>query len=148
MCKVVKLLLLCIFVTLFVACEKDEPDKDYGQGSTINTSISPPVYKKDLTTSDYDGFAIRVRYDNGGDEFKNMSCIVYWRAYTSKPSSVSKGDMMKSESMRVYGSTEKTTTFEKAHAGYNGGTYIYYYTECSNIKYSAESPLTFEIIPR
>ena len=84
--KVVKLLLLCIFVTLSVACEKDEPDKDYGQGSTINTSISPPVYKKDLTTSDYDGFAIRVRYDNGGDEFKNMSCIVYWRAYTSKPS--------------------------------------------------------------
>ena len=146
--KVIRLLVLSVFIALFIACDKDEPDTDYGQGSTTSTSVSAPVYKKDLTTSDYDGFAIRVRYNNGGDELKNMSCTVYWRAYSSKPSSVSKGDMSKSESMRVYGSTKETTTFEKAHAGYNGGTYIYYYTKCSNSKYSAESPLTFEIIPR
>lgn len=78
-----------------------------------------------------------------------MRCTVYWHAYKSKPTSTPKADDLDNvESMRISASTTISTTFEKAHAGVTGGTYIYYYMKCYNSKYSCQTPVTYTIIPR
>ena len=108
-----------------------------------------PSFEKYLTTSDYDGFSIRMRFDNGGDIRDNMSCTVHWKAYSSKPSSTpTMSDLTNNETMRIYGNTRKTTTFDKSHAGHRGGTYIYYCATCSNSRHSVTTPVTFCIVKR
>lgn len=145
--------LTLIFVATVMAlasCEKYEPYDSTDQSfNDSSSSISAPSFEKYLTTTDYDGFSIRMRFDNGGDTRENMSCTVHWKAYSSKPSSTpSKSDLTKNESMRIYGNTLNTTTFDKSHAGYRGGTYIYYCATCSNSKYSVTTPVTFCIVKR
>ena len=89
-----------------------------------------------------------------------MSIAVYWKAYSKKLSSKpSKSELTKVESMRQYGSATYHNTglkkgmtesivFDKSHAGYNGGIYIYYYVECKNSVGSDESPISYEIVKR
>ena len=124
-------------------------DSDGNEVTDLNAHVTPPSFDKYITTSEFDGFTIRARFNNGGDSYENMSCMVYWRAYSSKPSKTpTKEDMTNCESMRIYDHSTKKTVFEKAHVGYAGGTYIYYYTECYNCKGSCTSDLTFTVIPR
>ncbi len=42
----------------------------------------------------------------------------------------------------------ESIVFDKSHAGYSGGTYIYYYVECRNCKGSAESSVYYAIVKR
>lgn len=156
-------LALCLITSFsFWSCGTDEPDSpsnSSGQGNDTKT-ITKPTFDKFLTTTDTDGFSIRVRFKTGGDKENNLSAKVYWKAYPKKPSSNPlKSDLTKAESMRQYGAavyhntgTKKGMTesivFDKSHAGYNGGTYIYYYVECHNSKGAAESPLDYTIVKR
>lgn len=142
-----------LLLTLLVACEKDEggDTSDFSSSASQNdfANIKAPSLDSYLTTTDSDGFSIRIRFNNGGDKTENMSCTVYWKAYASKPATAPKASSLtKAEPMRVYASTKVKTTFDKSHAGYNGGTYIYYYAKCSNSKYSCTTPVTFTIVKR
>ena len=130
---VLRCLLLSILILTFQSCEKEDFDYDYNK--IITDNISVPKFDKYLTTTDLDGFSIRLRFTNGGDKRENMSCLIYWRAYPQKPASTPlERDMTNSESMRIYSHNSANTTFDKSHAGYNGGTYIYYYAVCKNSK--------------
>lgn len=129
------------------SCEQDDPYLEYENITTSNVSL--PTFDKYLTTTDTDGFSIRLRFKNGGDDRENMSCVVHWRAYPSKPSTSPKeSDLTKSEQMRIYDHTKTKTTFDKSHAGYNGGTYIYYYAECKNSKGSCKTKINYTIVKR
>lgn len=55
--------------------------------------------------------------------------------------------MTEHETMRQYGGGTKTkTTFDKSHAGFRGGTYLYYYFECSNSRHTTKSEVTFCVV--
>lgn len=155
---------LCLSLALlFWSCETDEPDAP-SNSSSQNTSnrqkITKPSFDKFLTTTDSDGFSIRVRFKTGGDKEENLGATVHWKAYSKKPASKpSKSDLTKVESMRKYGAATyhktgskkgmtESIVFDKSHAGVNGGTYIYYYVECTNSKGSADSPLDYTIVKR
>lgn len=132
--KTVKLLLIALIAVLSPAivtsCGKDDDNTFFNEPNTpVSSKISAPELDKYLTTTDYDGVSFRVRFTNGGDVAENMSCKVHWRKYASKPSKTpSARDMNEHESMRQYGSGTKTkTTFDRSHAGFGGGTYIYYH---------------------
>jgi hypothetical protein len=138
---------LCIFSIVTVGCDKEDKDFEYEDKTT--SKVSAPTFDKYLTTTDTDGFSIRLRFTNGGDDRENMSCQVYWKAFSSKPSSTpSERDLTKSEQMRIYNHTKTKTTFDKSHAGYNGGTYIYYYAVCKNSKGSCKTNITYTIVKR
>lgn len=128
-------------------CEQEYPNLECENVTTSNVSL--PTFDKYLTTTDTDGFSIRLRFTNGGDDRENMSCVVHWRAYYSKPStSPEERDLNKSEQMRIYDHTKTKTTFDKSHAGYNGGTYIYYYAECKNSKGTCKTKINYTIVKR
>ncbi len=152
-----------MFVCSYASCDKDEPDSSSSstsQGTTTSQKISKPTFDKYLTTTDKDGFSLRVRFKTGGDKESNMSATVHWKAYAKQPTSKpSKKELTKVESMRQYGAATYHNTgakkgmtesivFGKSHAGYNGGTYIYYYVECSNSKGSAETSVDYTIVKR
>ena len=114
-----------------------------------------------LCSCDPDNETISSTTDKtGGDKESNIHATVYWKAYSKKLSSKpSKSELTKVESMRQYGSATYHNTglkkgmtesivFDKSHAGYNGGTYIYYYVECKNSVGSDESPISYEIVKR
>ena len=147
--KFIKVLGIFIASLLMVGCDKDE---DITQSTDIDidlTTIGEPSLDKYLTTTYLDGFSIRARFNNGGDDTENMSCTVYWKAYSSKPSKTPKAsDLTKAESMRVYASTKIKTTFDKSHAGYGKGTYIYYYMKCRNSRYSCTTSVTHTVVGR
>lgn len=144
------------------SCETDEPKNPSSSSSstTNKQTISKPSFDKFLSTSDKASFSIRVRFKTGGDKEQNLSATVHWKAYSSKPSKTpSKSDLTKVESMRQYGAATYHNTgskkgmtesivFDKSHAGYSGGNYIYYYVECSNSKGSASSSITYMVTPR
>ncbi len=112
-------------------------------------SISAPTLDRTFTRNVYDGFSIFARFNNNGDLSSNMYCTIYWRAYSGRQSETpSIEDLTKIEQMRSYDSTTKSTTFNIEHAGYNGGTYIYYCVQCSNRKGSCLSDVTFTVVPR
>jgi hypothetical protein len=120
---------------------------DHNHYEKEDIRVGKPSFEKYLTTTYSDGFSIRMRFDNGGDIKQNMSCTVHWKAYPKKPSSTpTVSDLTKNESMRIYASTSGSTTFDKSHAGFIEGTYIYYCATCSNSKYSVTTPVTFCII--
>lgn len=147
---------------IFIGCEKDEEyDTSTTKQETVSKTqkVTSPSFDKDLTTVDTDGFSIRVRFKTGGDEKENLSAKVHWKAYSAKQSPIpSKKDLTKVESMRIYDATYHNTgpkkgmtesiVFDKSHAGYGGGTYIYYYVECKNSKGSAVSDVTYTIVRR
>ena len=142
-----KCFLVGVFMFAFSGCEESDPDFVYE--NTVTDKISAPTFDKYLTTTDTDGFSIRLRFTNGGDKRENMSCYVYWRAYARKPDSAPKeSDMTKCESMRIYSHNSVKTTFDKSHAGYNGGTYIYYYAVCENSKGECKTKLNYTIVKR
>lgn len=145
--KLLPILMLVMLSLHLASCEKDEESEGYEDVTVSN--IEKPTFDKYLTTTDTDGFSIRLRFKNGGDVRENMSCTVYWKAYSKKPSSIpSERDLTHSESMRIYNHTKTKTTFDKSHAGYNGGTYIYYYTKCKNSKGSCKTAITYTIVKR
>ena len=145
--KYFSILFLCILSVIIVSCEKDETDSEYKDNTTSKVSI--PVFDKYLTTTDLDGFSIRLRFTNGGDDRENMSCQVYWKAFKSKPSSTpTEQDLTEIEQMRIYDHTKTKTTFDKSHAGYNGGTYVYYYAVCKNSKGSCKTNVSYTIVKR
>lgn len=130
----------------FNSCGKDEPKWD---NDNPTPSVSYPSFDKYLTTATTDQFSIRLRFYNGGDERSNMSCTVYWKAYPSKPSSTpTEGGLTQCEQMRIYDHNAVKTTFDKTHAGYKEGTYIYYYAICNNSKGSCKTPISYTIIKR
>lgn len=145
-----------------VSCDKDEPSSSSSSSNqgTSSQRVSKPSFDKFLSTTDRDGFSLRVRFKTGGDKESNMRATVHWKAYSSKPSSKpSKRELTKVESMRQYGAATYHNTgskkgmtesivFDKSHAGYSGGTYIYYYVECSNSKGSDESSVDYTIVKR
>lgn len=140
-----------VFSSLLTACSKDDNDEDddYKPTTSVSTNISAPTFAKNLTTTTTSDLSFRCRFDNGGDKTENMSCTVHWRQYSSKQSSTPKASSLsKHESMRQYGSTSKSTTFDKSHTGFTGGTYIYYYFECKNSKKTTKTDVTFTIIKR
>lgn len=139
--------LLCAISFVVLSCDKDEPNFEYED--VVTSNISLPTFDKYLTTTDTDGFSIRIRFKNGGDNRENMSCQVYWKAYSSKPSSTpTERDLTRSEQMRIYDHTKTKTTFDKSHAGYNGSTYIYYYAVCKNSKGTCKTDITYTIVKR
>ena len=146
-----KIILLTIMFGLFsfafISCNKSEPNFEYED--VFDSAVDAPSFDKYLTTTDTDGFSIRLRFNNGGDDRENMSCKVYWKAYSSKPSATpTEQDLSKSEEMRIYDHTKAKTTFDKSHAGYAGGTYIYYYAVCRNSKGSCKTNVTYTIVKR
>lgn len=156
-------ILFLVASMIFIGCEKDEEPEPYTpkKETVSNTQkITKPSFDKDLTTVDLDGFSIRVRFKTGGDKMDNLSAKVHWKAYSTKPSSKpSEKELTKVESMRIYGSATYHNTgskkgmtesivFDKSHAGYGGGTYIYYYVECKNSVGSAASTVTYTIVKR
>ncbi len=111
--NILKKLLYLSFIVLLYGCEKDDHEIEYIGGNTSgtnsSTSIKAPTFDRDITTTDLDGFSIRLRFTNGGDVSENMKCKVHWAAYSSKPSKTpNKSDLNRSESMRMY--TETGTT--------------------------------------
>ncbi len=144
------ILSMAIAMLAIISCETYEPVyMNHSHDTEEETRVGMPSFEKYLTTTDYDGFSIRMRFDNGGDIRDNMSCTVHWKAYSSKPSSTpTMSDLTNNETMRIYGNTRKTTTFDKSHAGYRGGTYIYYCATCNNSRYSVTTPVTFCIVKR
>ena len=148
---------------LFCGCSPDDENDNHSSSTTTTTTtqkISAPKFDKYLTTTDLDGFSIRVRFKTGGDKESNLSATVYWKNYSKKPSSTpTKKELTKIESMRQYGSAVYHNTgskkgmtesifFDKSHAGYNGGTYIYYYVECRNSVGIASSSISYTIVKR
>lgn len=149
--KVFKLFFgVILLLSTFVACDKEEYDDSYSpSGSDIETDLEPPSFDKYLTTTDLDGFSVRARFNNGGDASINMSCILYWEAYSSKPSRIpSASELSHAKIMMIYSSTKEKTVFDTSHAGYGVGTYIYYYMECKNSKYSCTTPMTYTVVTR
>lgn len=153
-----------LIITSYWLCSCNPDDETVLSNTDItgtNTSkVTKPTFDKFLSTTDTDGFSIRVRFKTGGDKESNIHATVYWKAYSKKPSSKpSKSELTKVESMRQYGAATYHNTgskkgmtesivFDKSHAGYNGGTYIYYYVECKNSVGSDESSISYEIVKR
>ncbi len=156
------MVICCVFaITLCLLCGCDVDDEITSSTNDFNTQkITAPSFDKFLSTTDTDGFSLRVRFKTGGDKESNIHATVHWKAYSKKPSSKpSKGELTKIESMRQYGAATYHNTgskkgmtesivFDKSHAGYSGGTYIYYYVECSNSVGSDESSISYEIVKR
>lgn len=139
--------LICILSLNLYSCETEDSDYHY-EGIETN-DVDAPSFDKYLTTSTTDGFSVRLRFYNGGDSIDNMSCTLYWKAYSSKPSSTpSKRDLTNVDYMRIYDHNSRKTTFDESHAGYSGGKYIYYYAECNNSAGSCETSVTYTIIKR
>ncbi|MGN1217292.1 MAG: hypothetical protein ACI4TD_04875 [Phocaeicola sp.] len=131
------------------SCEKDEDYTSDKEVQKPTSNISKPTFEKNITTTTTDQVSLRCRFNNGGDTWNNMNCTVHWRKYSSKPSTTPKAsDMSKHESMRQYASTSKSTTFDKTHAGFSGGTYVYYYFECRNSKYTTTTDVTYCLVKR
>ena len=156
---------LAFATCLFCGCSPDDDNNDNHSSSTTTTTttmqkITAPKFDKYLTTTDLDGFSIRVRLKTGGDKESNLSATVHWKGYSKKPSTTpSKKELTKVESMRQYGSATyhnsgskkgmtESIVFDKSHAGYSGGTYIYYYVECKNSVGSASSSISYTIVKR
>lgn len=145
---VATVIITSLFLT--VSCGKDDNTLNREPDFPDTSNLTYPKLDKYLTTTDYDGVSFRVRFTNGGDVMENMSCTVHWRRYSSKPSKTPKaGDMTEHESMRYYGAgTKLKTTFDRSHAGITGGSYLYYYFECSNSAYTTETDITYCVVKR
>ena len=153
---------LAFATCLFCGCSPDDENDNHSSSTTTTTmqKITAPKFDKYLTTTDLDGFSIRVRFKTDGDKESNLSATVHWKSYSKKPSSTpTKKELTKVESMRQYGSAvyhntgskkgmTESIVFDKSHAGYNGGTYIYYYVECKNSVGSASSSISYTIVKR
>lgn len=143
------LLLILSGSTVMVSCDKDDDYIKTEDTDIPSSQLTRPKFEKYLTTTTTDIVSLRCRFTNGGDKSNNMRCTVHWRKYSSKPSTTPKAsNMTNHESMRQYSTTQSTTTFDKTHAGYNGGNYIYYYFECSNSKYTTTTDITYCIVKR
>ena len=155
--------IFCLIFAFGWLCSCHHDDEDFSSNTEINTSkvkVKKPTFDKYLSTTDKDGFSIRVRFKTGGDKESNICATVYWKAYSKKPSTKpTKKDLTKIESMRQYGSATYHNTgskkgmtesivFDKSHAGYSGGTYIYYYVECTNSVGSDKSSISYQIVKR
>ena len=152
--SIISILLTILTCCIITSCDTDEPTSS--SSSDKKQAITKPIFDKFLSTSDKVSFSIRVRFKTGGDKEQNMSAVVYWKAYSSKPSKTpSKSDLSKKETMRQYGTAvyhnsgskkglTESIVFDKTHVGYSG-SYIYYYVECSNSEGSVNSSVTYMV---
>lgn len=158
-----KLLLMLLTATclIFSSCETDEPNSPSSSSTSTTTQIiSKPSFDKFLTTTDTDGFSIRVRFKTGGDKESNMGAIVHWKVYSKKQSTKpKKNELTKTETMRQYGAATYHNTgskkgmtesivFDKSHAGISSGSYIYYYVECYNSVGDCETLVDYTVVKR
>lgn len=144
------IVLALALTTTMVSCSKDEytSETDIENPST-SSKLETPKEKRNLTTTTYSEVSFRPTFTNGGDISDNMSCIVHWRKYSSKPTKTPRAsDMNNHESMRIYSRQKYQTVFDKSHTGFNGGQYVYYYFECSNSKYTTKTDVTFCVVKR
>ena len=164
--KTLRILKLCMLLTvtgIISGCDKEDEETISSTTNVENSkkrNITKPTFDKFLTTTDTDGFSVRVRFKTGCDSESNLSATVHWGAYPQKPSKApTKRELEKTESMRQYGSAvyhntgskkgmTESIVFDKSHGGYNGGTYIYYYVECKNSIGTDSSPITYTIVKR
>ncbi len=159
--QIIKFLLMSIVLSMgLTACGNDGNDEIDFKPSVNSGKVTAPAFDKFLSTTDYDSFSVRVRFKTGGDKESNLNATVHWMSYPSRPSSPpSKNDLTKVESMRQYGSAiyhntgskkgmTESIVFDKSHAGFRGGTYIYYYVECRNSVGAATSSIDYKIIKR
>ena len=87
--KTIFLTSVCLaFATyLFCGCSPDDENDDHSSSTTTTTQkVTAPKFDKYLTTTDLDGFSIRVRFKTGGDKESNLSATVHWKGYSKKPS--------------------------------------------------------------
>ncbi len=142
---------LIFALPLLVLCgctEEDAPEKPIDKEQETS-KIEAPVLKSRLTAFDTDGFTLRPCFDNGGDVKENMSCIAHWGAYSKKQTPPPTIDELPNhEGMRIYSDLQTSTYFDLSHAGFNGGTYIYYCYSCSNSKYTTTTDVSFNIVKR
>lgn len=134
-----------------VSCDKDDDNGSNSNSSVLKPSsnVSKPSLESNLTNTTDAEVMFRCRFDNGGDTQNNMNCTVHWGKYSSRPSTTPKAsDLSHHESMRIYANTTKCTTFDKTHTGFSGGTYVYYYFECKNSKYTTKTNVTYCIVKR
>lgn len=134
---------------ILTACDKEDDYTGSSVSQTPASKVTKPALKKDLTTTTYMDLSLRCIFKNGGDTWNNMNCKVHWRAYSKKQTVTPKeSDLTKHETMRQYSTTSVSTTFDKTHTGFNGGTYVYYYFECSNSKYTTKTDVTYCVVKR
>lgn len=131
-------------------CSCDKDDDTYTELPQPPASkVTQSVFDKNLTTTTREDVSFRCRFKDGGDKLNNISCTVHWRTYSSKPTKTpTASDMTRHEAMRTYASTSSSTTFDKNHTGFNGGTFVYYYFECRNSKYTTKTNVTYTIVKR
>lgn len=68
---------------LFCGCSPDDENDNHSSSTTTTTQkVTAPKFDKYLTTTDLDGFSIRVRFKTGGDKESNLSATVYWKNYS------------------------------------------------------------------
>lgn len=154
--KIFYLLSMLIIVSLssiaLVSCgDSNDEDDEYIPPTEQEEAqnLSKPTLKKILTTTTTTDVSFRCRFDNGGDDSDNMSCTVHWKTFASKQDvTPDPSSLTKSESMRQYGSTSTTTTFDRSHSGFSGGDRIYYYFECKNSKYTTKTDVLYCIVKR
>ena len=142
-------LFFCSTVTVLSSCDKEDIDFPADDSETLISNVTKPVFDKYLTTTTDSEVSFRCRFKNGGDTWENMTCTVHWCKYSSKPAkTLTVSDMTKHESMRQYATTSVSTTFDKTHTGFSGGTYVYYYFECKNSKYTVKTDVTYTVVKR
>ncbi len=148
MSSIKTVLLASLLLVLAFGCSEDDSNDGEIQQSE-STQIVAPRLEKILTTTTTDDVSFRARFNSGGDSYENMKCTVHWRKYSERQSETPRpSDMTNHETMRQYGSTSRSVTFDKSHAGFYGGEYLYYYFECSNSKRTVETDVTFCVIKR
>lgn len=144
--------LALVLAMALVSCNKEEYSSEIDIEIPSNSSkLEKPKEKRNLTTTTHSEVSFRPTFTNGGDISDNMSCIVHWRKYSSKPTKTptpKASDMTNHESMRIYSIQKYQTVFDKTHTGFNGGQYVYYYFECSNSKYTTQTDITFCVVKR
>lgn len=155
------IIITCLSMSI-ASCEKEDghdysKKEDVGSilggltgGSTSTSKVTKPTLKKILTTTTTSNVSFRCIFDMGGDKKSNMRCTVYWAEHAKKPSTTPTiSSLRKAESMREYASSSTSSiTFDRTHAGFSGGTYIYYAFECSNSKYTTKTGVMYTIVKR
>lgn len=153
---------VAVFCGIVSSCETldNTSSSSSGMSTVSKPKVTKPSFDKYLSTTDLNGFSIRVRFKTGGDAEDNIDATVHWQNFAKKPSAKpSKGDLKKVESMRQYGvatyhntgprkGMTESIVFDKSHGGYNGGTYIYYYVECRNSVGKAETAVDYVVVKR
>ena len=69
---------LAFATCLFCGCSPDDENDNHSSSTTTTTmqKITAPKFDKYLTTTDLDGFSIRVRFKTGGDKENPLAELI------------------------------------------------------------------------